>query len=183
MALNLRDPNSYTQAELLGNGAYQDEESGLWYRPGEDGGRERVQNIDDFDIGMARENAIRNDANAQGYYEVGENAGGRAGLQAAISKSAEAQKRGIKTVEDYYRYTRGGDGSSFETVGGKEYYKGDGKTSNNFDMGLAAADPLGSLVLGSIIMLGTAGTLGPALGGLGAIGQGAGVGAVAGGIN
>lgn len=178
MALNLRDPNSYSEADLLGSGAYQDESGRWWTGEGED--KQRID-TENFDLGMARENAVKNDANAQGYYEVGENAGGRTGLQDAINRSQEAQNRGIKTVEDYYRYTRGGDGSSFETVGGKEYYKGDGKTSNNFDMGLSSPmDWTGKLTLGVIAAIATAG-VGAAMSGAAEGAAGAASGSAAGG--
>ena len=165
MALNLRDPNSYTQAELLGNGAYQDEEDGLWYRPTEDGNRERIHDLENFDLNGAREDALKKDALSQGYVEVGENTGGRAGLQDAISRSQAAKQRGFTGVDDYYARQFGP--GSFEKVGDKEYYKGETTTARDpFDFGLSAADPWGDALLAGIAMVATAGVGGGVAAGL-----------------
>lgn len=159
-----------------------------WYDS--EGNRLRHPLGEDFDIGMERERAALDAARDAGYVEVGQNTGGRAGLQDAISRSVEARRRGITTVDDYYRALYGNGTMERNPYDGKEYYRGETTTARNpFDFGLAAPDMMGDLVKAGIMTAMTAGVAGPALttafggGTLGAMGAGATLGGVTSGIS
>jgi len=132
---------------------------------------------ENFDFNAWQAEQFNNELRKAGYVEVGANTGGRSGLQSVIDRSAEAQRRGIRTVEDYYSSQNGTGQFEIDPRTGKEYYKGETTDQRNpFDFGTAEPDHWTSkLALGAILAgFGAAG--GAALGGGAAAGEGAGAG-------
>jgi len=173
MALSdLRLPSQYTMQDLLAManpGAFQDE-SGRWFSP-TDEGRQRI-NTEDFDLYQAQQRAFLDAATQAGYVPELTN-----GLnQSVLDRSQEAQRRGIRTLDDYYRYQYGNGQWETDPRTGQRFYKGETTAQQNpFDFGTAEPDHWTSKLALGAILAGFGAAAGAAAGGA-AGGEGAGAG-------
>ena len=152
---DIRLPSSYTLDEL--NAAWRAQMQAL-----QDDGQElsgpqkrrlsgQVGLPEDFDFNAWQDAQFNDALRNAGYVEVGQNTGGRTGLESAIARSAAAQQRGIKSVDDFYRLEHGAGMFETDPRTGKEYYKGTSVDQlQPFDMGLSEDHWTGKLTLGLI---------------------------------